>query len=127
MRFATRSTRLDERFDDIAIEVISDEAEFIRISVREVLMTLVFTIAVVIGTMLLFFGALKPTLIPSTTIPVALVGVVAGIWADGFLDQPAHPAGAGAGDRTDRRRCDRRAGKCAALAETRGWAKAPRR
>ncbi|MGB3379452.1 MAG: efflux RND transporter permease subunit [Allopontixanthobacter sediminis] len=77
-------TRLDERFGDIAIEVISDEADFIQISVREVLITLAFTIAVVVVTMLVFFRAIKPTVIPSTTIPVALVGVLAGIYLMGF-------------------------------------------
>ncbi|WP_299309025.1 efflux RND transporter permease subunit [uncultured Croceicoccus sp.] len=75
---------LNERFDDIRIEVVSDDAEFIRISVREVLITLAFTIAVVIGTMLLFFRAWRPTIVPSATIPVALVGVIAGIWMMGF-------------------------------------------
>jgi hydrophobe/amphiphile efflux-1 (HAE1) family protein len=76
--------RINERFDDLRIEVVSDDAEFIRISVREVLITLGFTIAVVIGTMLVFFRALRPTIVPSATIPVALVGVVAAIWAMGF-------------------------------------------
>lgn len=76
--------RINERFDDLRIEVVSDDAEFIRISVREVLITLAFTIAVVIGTMLVFFRALRPTIVPSATIPVALVGVVAAIWAMGF-------------------------------------------
>lgn len=77
-------SRLDERFADIDIEVISDEADFIQISVQEVLITLAFTIAVVVVTMLVFFRAFKPTVIPSTTIPVALVGVLAGIWMMGF-------------------------------------------
>ncbi|RPF70950.1 efflux RND transporter permease subunit [Aurantiacibacter spongiae] len=76
--------RLNDRFDDLRIEVVSDDAEFIRISVREVLITLGFTIAVVIGTMLLFFRAWRPTIIPSATIPVALIGVIAGIWLMGF-------------------------------------------
>ncbi len=76
--------RINERFDGVRIEVVSDDAEFIRISVREVLITLGFTIAVVIGTMLVFFRALRPTIVPSATIPVALVGVVAAIWAMGF-------------------------------------------
>ncbi|AKH42863.1 hydrophobe/amphiphile efflux-1 (HAE1) family protein [Altererythrobacter atlanticus] len=75
---------LDERFPDIAIRVISDNAEFIRTSVREVLITLAFTVGVVMLTMLVFFRALGPTIIPSTTIPVALVGVIAGIWLMGF-------------------------------------------
>ena len=76
--------RLNERFSNISIDVVSDDAEFIRISVREVLITLGFTILVVIGTMLVFFRAWRPTVVPSATIPVALVGVVAGIWLMGF-------------------------------------------
>ncbi|WP_240530278.1 efflux RND transporter permease subunit [Novosphingobium sp. PC22D] len=76
--------RLNERFDGLSVEVVSDDADFIRISVREVLITLGFTIAVVIGTMLLFFRAWRPTVVPSATIPVALVGVIAGIWLMGF-------------------------------------------
>ena len=76
--------RLNERFDDLSVEVISDDAEFIRISVREVLVTLGFTIAVVVATMLVFFRAWRPTVVPSATIPVALIGVIAGIWLMGF-------------------------------------------
>ncbi len=76
--------QLNERFDDLSIEIVSDDAEFIRISVREVLITLGFTILVVVGTMLVFFRAWRPTVVPSATIPVALVGVVAGIWLMGF-------------------------------------------
>lgn len=83
---ATRAAveRLDARFEDIRLQVISDDATFIRVSVREVLVTLVVTVLVVMAVIYLFFGHLKPTLIPSTAIPVALVGVVAGIWALGF-------------------------------------------
>lgn len=76
--------RVNARFDDAKVEIISDDAEFIEISVREVLITLGFTVLVVIGTMLVFFRAWRPTVVPSTTIPIALVGVIAGIWAMGF-------------------------------------------
>ncbi|EDL49350.1 efflux RND transporter permease subunit [Erythrobacter sp. SD-21] len=76
--------RVAARYQDLDVNVISDDADFIEISVREVLITLAFTILVVIGTMLLFFRAWRATLIPSTTIPVALIGVLAGIWLMGF-------------------------------------------
>lgn len=83
---ATRAAvdRLDDRFDDIDVAVISDDASFIRVSVQEVLTTLLITVAVVMATIYLFFGHLKPTLIPSASIPIALIGVVAGIWIFGF-------------------------------------------
>ncbi|MXP10349.1 MMPL family transporter [Altererythrobacter halimionae] len=76
--------RVNARYEGIAITVVSDDADFIEISVREVLITLGFTILVVVGTMLVFFRAWRATIIPSTTIPVALVGVLAGIWLMGF-------------------------------------------
>lgn len=76
--------RVNARYDGIEIGVVSDDADFIEISVREVLITLGFTILVVVGTMLVFFRAWRATIIPSTTIPVALVGVLAGIWMMGF-------------------------------------------
>ncbi|MEC8178634.1 MAG: efflux RND transporter permease subunit, partial [Pseudomonadota bacterium] len=76
--------RVNRRFDDVEVQIVSDDAEFIRISVREVLITLGFTILVVVATMLIFFRAWRPTMVPSTTIPVALVGVIAGIWLMGF-------------------------------------------
>ncbi|MEQ8772600.1 MAG: efflux RND transporter permease subunit, partial [Erythrobacter sp.] len=76
--------KLDERFEEIDIRVIADDAVFIATSVREVIVTLAFTVAVVVLTIWLFFGHAKPTLIPSTAIPIALVGVVSGIWLLGF-------------------------------------------
>lgn len=76
--------RVNARYEGIEIGIVSDDADFIEISVREVLITLAFTILVVVGTMLLFFRAWRPTVIPSTTIPVALIGVLAGIWLMGF-------------------------------------------
>ncbi|EMD81705.1 efflux RND transporter permease subunit [Pacificimonas flava] len=76
--------RVNERFDDLQIDIISDEAEFIQISVEEVLLTLGITIAVVIGTILIFFRNLKATAIPALSIPVALIGTIAGIWLLGF-------------------------------------------
>lgn len=76
--------RVQERFPDITISVISDDADFIRVSVEEVLVTLLFTVIVVVATILLFFRSWRATLIPATTIPIALVGVLAGIWLAGF-------------------------------------------
>ncbi|WP_374408795.1 efflux RND transporter permease subunit [Pelagerythrobacter sp.] len=76
--------RVNERFEGVNISVVSDDADFIQISVREVLITLGFSIVIVIATMLAFFGSWRATLVPSLTIPVALVGVVAAIWAMGF-------------------------------------------
>lgn len=81
---ATAVERVNRRFPDVSISVISDDADFIRVSVEEVLITLGITVLVVIGTILLFFRSWRATIIPATTIPIALTGVLAGIWLAGF-------------------------------------------
>ncbi|MEX1032772.1 MAG: efflux RND transporter permease subunit [Cellvibrionaceae bacterium] len=77
-------TRLNERFDNLELLVTNDNAEFIRKSVTEVLITLSLTIGIVIATIWLFMGSLRATLVPSVAIPVALIGTVAAIWLFGF-------------------------------------------
>ena len=76
--------RLDQRFDDIDFVVISDSADFIRGSVREVVTSLLLAIAVVIATIRVFSGSLRLTLIPAVAIPVALLGTLSAIWLFGF-------------------------------------------
>ncbi|MBO6557786.1 MAG: efflux RND transporter permease subunit [Pseudomonadales bacterium] len=76
--------QLNRRFDDLEIVTTDDSASFIRSSVREVLKTLMITIGIVIGTIYLFIGSIRATVIPSIAIPVALIGTVAGIWMLGF-------------------------------------------
>ncbi|MGB1026274.1 MAG: efflux RND transporter permease subunit, partial [Rhodospirillaceae bacterium] len=76
--------RLNARLGDARLQVTSDDALFIQGSVNEVLRTLLLTTAIVVGILWLFLGALRPTLIPAVTIPVALVGTVAAIWGLGF-------------------------------------------
>ncbi|WP_395345170.1 efflux RND transporter permease subunit [Ningiella sp. W23] len=75
---------LRERFPDLNMTVTSDDAEFIRDSVNEVLQSLVFTIALVIITLLVFIGKFRATLIPALAIPVSLIGSLAILWALGF-------------------------------------------
>ncbi len=75
---------LNRRLDDVEIVKISDDARFIRSSVREVLTTLSIAVAVVVAVIFAFMGAVRPTLIPATAIPIALIGTVAAIWLLGF-------------------------------------------
>lgn len=79
-----RVDQLNARFDDLEIRVTSDDAQFIRRSVEEVLFTLAVTIAIVVGVIWLFLGKFRATLIPSAAIPAALIGAVAGLWLFGF-------------------------------------------
>jgi hydrophobic/amphiphilic exporter-1 (mainly G- bacteria), HAE1 family len=76
--------RLNRRLDDAQIVKVSDDARFIRGSVREVIKSLAIAIGVVFAVIYLFMGALRPTLIPAVAIPVALVGTIAAIWLLGF-------------------------------------------
>jgi hydrophobe/amphiphile efflux-1 (HAE1) family protein len=76
--------RLNERFDDIELLKISDNATFIRGAVREVLSTLVLAMLVVVATIRLFSGSMRLTLVPAIAIPVSLLGTLAAIWVLGF-------------------------------------------
>lgn len=77
--------RLNERFGGtVELQITNDDAEFIRRSVGEVMVTLALTVAIVIGTIWLFLGSFRATLVPSVAIPVALIGTVAAIWLFGF-------------------------------------------
>ncbi len=76
--------RLNRRLDDAQIVKVSDDATFIRGSVREVLTSLAIAIFVVFAVIYAFMGSLRATLIPAAAIPVALVGTIAAIWLLGF-------------------------------------------
>lgn len=76
--------QLDKRFPDMDIVVTSDDAEFIRDSVKEVIISLSLTIALVIVTLWVFIGSFRATIIPALSIPVSLAGALAIIWGLGF-------------------------------------------
>jgi len=76
--------RINERFDDLELVVTDDQAIFISNSVRQVLISLGLSIAIVIATIWLFMGSFRATLVPTIAIPVALIGTVAAIWLFGF-------------------------------------------
>lgn len=70
--------------DDVDIRVTSDDATFISQSIDEVFKSLLLAIAIVIGVIFLFLRNLQATIIPAITLPVALVGTLAGIWLAGL-------------------------------------------
>ena len=61
-----------------------DSTPFVRISIKEVLETLVIAIVLVFGVMLLFLQNFRATLIPTLVIPVALLGTFIGLLPLGF-------------------------------------------
>ncbi len=70
--------------DGVSIDVTSDDAVFIEGAIREVLRSLLLAIMIVIAIIYVFLQNLRATIIPALTIPVALVGTIAGIWLAGF-------------------------------------------
>lgn len=76
--------QLESRFPELQIRVTSDDAEFIRGSVKEVITSLLLTIALVVATLWLFIGSGRATIVPALSIPVSLIGALAAIWLMGF-------------------------------------------
>ncbi|OFC69460.1 efflux RND transporter permease subunit [Alteromonas confluentis] len=75
---------LNKRFPDMDIVVTSDDAEFIRDSVGEVIGSLSATIVLVVVTLLVFIGSWRATIVPALSIPVSLAGALGVIWMLGF-------------------------------------------
>ncbi len=69
---------------DVHLTVVSDRTLTIRASVNDVEFTLALAIALVVMVIFLFLRNVWATIIPSITIPVALVGTLAAMYAAGF-------------------------------------------
>jgi hydrophobe/amphiphile efflux-1 (HAE1) family protein len=76
--------RLNTRFGDLKIKTISDDSRFIEGAIREVLISLILAIGIVITVIAIFIGQWRAALIPALTIPIALTGTVAAVWLLGF-------------------------------------------
>jgi HAE1 family hydrophobic/amphiphilic exporter-1 len=70
--------------DDITIAITSDDATFIAGSIEEVVKSLGFAMAIVVAVIFLFLRNFRATLIPTLTLPVALIGTLAAIYMVGF-------------------------------------------
>ena len=75
---------INTRIEGVDLRISSDDSIFIRGSVREVATTLLISILVVIGTIRLFTGSMRLTLIPAIAIPISLLGTLAASWMLGF-------------------------------------------
>jgi hydrophobe/amphiphile efflux-1 (HAE1) family protein len=69
---------------DIHLNVVSDRTLTIRASVNDVEFTLILAICLVVMVIFLFLRNVWATIIPSVTIPVALVGTLAVMYVCGF-------------------------------------------
>jgi len=61
-----------------------DSTQFVRISIQEVVKTLIEAVVLVFLVILLFLQNLRATLIPTLVVPVALTGAFAGMYLAGF-------------------------------------------
>jgi HAE1 family hydrophobic/amphiphilic exporter-1 len=68
----------------IHVEILSDRTTTIRASVRDVEFTLMLTIALVVMVIFVFLRNLWATIIPSITVPLALLGSCALMWVAGY-------------------------------------------
>ena len=68
----------------IKIGILSDRTQTIRASVDDVQFTLLLTISLVVMVIFIFLRSLWATIIPSVTVPLALLGAVALMWAAGY-------------------------------------------
>ena len=68
----------------IKIFTLSDRTQTIRAAVRDVQFTLLLTIALVVMVIFIFLRNLWATIIPSVTVPLALLGACALMWLVGY-------------------------------------------
>ena len=69
---------------DIKVEIVSDRTITIRASVADVQNTLLITIGLVVAVIFVFLRSFWATIIPSITVPLALLGAAALMWAVGY-------------------------------------------
>ena len=70
--------------DDLDYAILYDTTRYISISIRQVVSTLFQAVALVILVVFLFLGNWRATIIPSVTIPIALIGTFAFMLATGM-------------------------------------------
>jgi multidrug efflux pump len=80
-QLATIGAELPPSIHIIAVE---DQGDFIRASIREVVITLIESMGIVALVVLLFLGSARAVIVPLVTIPLSLIGTLAVLAAIGF-------------------------------------------
>ncbi len=76
---------VSRRFPDgLAYRISLDTTRFVKVSIHEVVETLLEAMALVFLVVWLFLGSFRATLIPLAAVPVSLIGAFAGMYAFGF-------------------------------------------
>ena len=70
--------------DGVSYAIPYDTTEFVEVSIREVMITLLIAVGLVVLVTFVFLQHLRATLIPVAAIPVSLIGTFAGMMALGF-------------------------------------------
>jgi HAE1 family hydrophobic/amphiphilic exporter-1 len=68
----------------VHVDILSDRTQTIRASVNDVQMTLLLTIALVVGVIFIFLRTLWATVIPSVTVPLSLLGTCGIMYLIGY-------------------------------------------
>ncbi|MEO8314719.1 MAG: efflux RND transporter permease subunit [Pseudomonadota bacterium] len=68
----------------ITVDTLIDRTQTIRASVKEVEITLLLSITLVVGVIFVFLRSVAATLIPSVTVPLALLGTAGGMYVLGY-------------------------------------------
>lgn len=77
--------RMSQNFPSgVGYNIAFDTTDFIKVSVQQVLFTLIQALFLVVGVIYVFLQRWRATLIPLMAIPVALVGAFAGMFVFGF-------------------------------------------
>ena len=95
----------------IKIEILSDRTQTIRASVEDVQFTLLLTIALVVMVIFVFLRSFWATVIPSVTVPLALLGACALMYVLRLQPRQSLADGADHRGRLRGRRCHRDAGE----------------
>ena len=64
----------------VKIDIISDRTQTIRAAVEDVQFTLLLTIVLVVMVIFIFLRSVWATIIPSVTVPLALLGACSLMW-----------------------------------------------
>lgn len=81
----TRMKELESSLpSDVEWKIPYDTTPFVRVSVKEVVKTLLEAMALVFLVMFLFLQSWRATLIPTLVVPIALAGACLGLWLFGF-------------------------------------------
>ena len=70
--------------DDMKLELQYDSTEYVRETIKEILVTLLLTFSLVVGVCYLFLQEWRTTLVPVVAIPVSLLGTFASLLAVGY-------------------------------------------